>query len=122
MKRIALALAFMFLCACKSDAARCAHCGMKIDPQSPWNAEIVDGANVARFDTPRCAFDTWKSNGKRGTVRVQDYYDRKMQNASEMHFIEGSDVIGPMGPELVPVDATRVAKFEKDHGGEEQSP
>lgn len=109
-----LALAVLVSGACKTEA-RCAHCGMKLDPTSPWNAEIADGANVAHFDTPRCALSTWLANGKHGTVRVQDYYDRTMRPASEVHFVVGSDVVGPMGPALVPVDTAHVAKFEKDH-------
>ena len=115
MKRTLVLLAL--LAACKADAARCAHCGMKIDPKSPFNAELDEGSKVEHFDTPRCALDEWLAHGKTGTVRVQDYYDRKMRPASEVRFVGGSDVIGPMGPDLVPVDEPRVAKFEKDHGG-----
>jgi copper chaperone NosL len=115
VKRVVLLLALVV--ACKADAARCAHCGMKIDPKSPWNAELDDGVKVEHFDTPRCALSEWVAHGKHGTVRVQDYYDRKLRPASEVEFVIGSDVVGPMGPALVPVDDARVAKFEKDHGG-----
>lgn len=116
MRRIALAAALVI--ACKSANARCAHCGMKLDPSSPWNAELVASDNTTRhFDTPRCALTTWLDEGKRGTVRVEDYYDRAMQPATALHFVIGSDVTSPMGPDLVAVDAARVAKFEKDHGG-----
>jgi copper chaperone NosL len=116
MKRIVFLVAL--LAACKSsDAARCAHCGMKIDPKSPFNAELDEGTKVEHFDTPRCALSEWLAHGKKGTVKVQDYYDRKLRSATEVHFVTGSDVVGPMGPALVPVDDARVAKFEKDHGG-----
>jgi hypothetical protein len=110
MKTLALALV---LVACKPAGARCAHCGMKIDPASPFVAQLDD----KQFDTPRCALTEWLASGKRGTVRVQDYYDRASHPASDVRFVTGSDVVGPMGPDLVPVDAARVAKFEKDHGG-----
>jgi hypothetical protein len=110
MKALALG---MFLLACKSGDARCAHCGMKIDPASPFVSEL-DGK---KFDTPRCALSEWLAAKKSGTVSVQDYYDRARRPASEVRFVAGSDVVGPMGAELVPVDAARVAKFEKDHGG-----
>jgi len=107
-------LAFaMILVACKSGDVRCAHCGMKIDPTSPFVSQLDD----KKFDTPRCALAEWLSGGKRGTVRVQDYYDRVSRPASDLRFVTGSDVVGPMGAELVPVDEARVAKFEKDHGG-----
>lgn len=116
MRRLLYALAL--LAACKgAEAARCDHCGMKIDPKSAFNAELALGDKVEHFDTPRCALSSWLAAKKQGTVRVQDYYDRKMRPASEVEFVIGSDVVGPMGPELVPVDNARVAKFEKDHGG-----
>ncbi len=41
--------------------------------------------------------------------------------ATSVRFVIGSDVIGAMGPDLVPVDPARVAKFEKDHGGTRES-
>lgn len=115
MKR-ALALVALVI-ACKADAARCAHCGMKLDKASPWNAELDEGGKVERFDTPRCALSEWVKHDKKGTVRVQDYYDRTLRPSGEVRFVVGSDVVGPMGAELVPVDTARVAKFEKDHGG-----
>ncbi|HEY1956332.1 MAG TPA: nitrous oxide reductase accessory protein NosL [Polyangiaceae bacterium] len=116
MRRLFYALAL--LVACKGTAAaRCDHCGMKIDPKSPFTAELAIGDKVEHFDTPRCALSNWLAEKKQGTVRVQDYYDRKMRPASEVRFVIGSDVVGPMGPELVPVDEARVTKFEKDHGG-----
>jgi nitrous oxide reductase accessory protein NosL len=34
-----------------------------------------------------------------------------------MRFVVGSDIVGPMGPDLVPVDAARAERFTKDHGG-----
>lgn len=111
MKKLVLAIALV--AACKHDGARCARCGMKIDPTSPWNADV----DAEHFDTPRCALATWVEHGKHGTVRVQDYYDRTFHPADDVRFVVGSDVIGPMGPELVPVDPARVTKFEKDHGG-----
>jgi hypothetical protein len=104
----------MLLLACKSGDARCAHCGMKIDPASPFVSEWGE----KKFDTPRCALSEWLAGGKQGTVRVQDYYDRVSRPVgADVRFVTGSDVVGPMGAELVPVDAARVAKFEKDHGG-----
>jgi nitrous oxide reductase accessory protein NosL len=105
-------LVCIVLAGCRHDA-RCAHCGMKLDPASPFVAELDE----KKFDTPRCALTDWLSSGKHGALRVQDYYDRVSRPASEVRFVTGSDVVGPMGAELVPVDAARVAKFEKDHGG-----
>ena len=104
---------------CKKEA-RCKNCGMKIDPSSPWRAELIaaDGA-VITFDTPRCALQSWRSGKTPAkSLRVQDYYDRQARDGSELRFVIGGDVVGPMGPDLVPVDAARVSKFIQDHGAE----
>jgi copper chaperone NosL len=111
-----LALTFalvLFGCKGEGTADRCARCGMKIPPGSAWAAQV----DTRRFDTPRCALSTWLAEGKKGQVRVQDYYDRAWHPASDVRFVVGSDVVGPMGPALVPVDTARVAKFTNDHGG-----
>lgn len=101
-----------------SSAGRCSNCGMKLVSDSPWLAELVlDDGTKLTFDTPRCALAA-TLGGKKGKLRVQDYYDRKWRDAGEMRFITGSAVLGPMGPDLVPVDVTRAPKFLQDHEGE----
>lgn len=121
-RRFVLALTaapLVALAACKKEA-RCKRCGMKIDPTSPWRAELVgaDGA-VTAFDTPRCALNSWRSGQTPAkTLRVQEYYDRAWRDGSELRFMIGGDVAGPMGPDFVPVDPSRVTKFIQDHGAE----
>lgn len=98
---------------------RCKTCGMKIDAASAWRSVLVDAAGQeTAFDTPRCALLAWR-RGKVAAVRlrVRDYYDRNEQDAEALRFVVGSDVSGPMGPELVPVDPARTAKFVQDHAG-----
>ncbi len=106
---------------CKRDEERCRTCGMKIDRASPWRAELIDGAErpLAAFDTPRCAFLAWRG-GKvpASDVRVSEYYDRTARRGRDLRFIVGGDVLGPMGPDLVPVDPARATKFIQDHGAE----
>jgi copper chaperone NosL len=105
--------------ACKKEL-RCKNCGMKIDPASPWRTDLVaaDGT-VTNFDTPRCAFTSWRS-GKTAaaTLKVQDYYDRQWREGKDLRFMLGGDVVGPMGPDLVPVDPSRATKFIQDHGAD----
>ena len=119
MRRRAFVLGSLLLtvgAACKKEE-RCKNCGMKIDPASPWNADLVaaDGATV-RFDTPRCAFTYWRGGKMQAKdIRAQDYYDRKWRDGAELRFVAGGDVLGPMGPDLVPVDAPRAGKFLQDH-------
>jgi hypothetical protein len=107
--------------ACTSKAPRCKTCGMKIDPASAWRTELVgaSGEVLAGFDTPRCAFQAWRS-GKvaAASLRVPEYYDRQPRTGTELRFVVGGDVVGPMGPDLVPVEPSRAAKFVQDHGAE----
>lgn len=119
---IALALlAAAFGTSCKKDQERCRTCGMKIDRASPWRAELVDGAGhaLAAFDTPRCAFLAWRGGKVTASdVRVSEYYDRAVRSGADVRFVVGGDVLGPMGPDLVPVDPARASKFIQDHGAE----
>lgn len=117
-----LAAATLVATACKSQPSelRCKHCGMKIDPASAWRADLVtaDGM-ITSFDTPRCAFTSWRSGKSQAvSLKVQDYYDRRWRNAEELRFMIGGDVVGPMGPDLVPVDPSRSTKFIQDHSAD----
>lgn len=127
MKRRAFLLGLAtstLLLACKKAEERCKNCGMKIDPKSAWTAHLIapDGS-VVPFDTPRCAFTSWRS-GKTAAkeLRVQEYYDRVWRDAAEVRFVLGGDVLGPMGPDLVPVDIPRAGKFVQDHGADRAVP
>lgn len=105
--------------ACKKEE-RCKNCGMKIDPTSAWNADLIgmDGKSV-RFDTPRCAFTYWRGGKMQAKdIRAQDYYERAWKGSAELKFVLGGDVLGPMGPDLVPVEAQRAGKFIQDHSAD----
>lgn len=116
----AFALAAQLGTACKDKPAdaRCGYCGMKIDTQSAWRAEVKrpDGRTDA-FDTPRCAFGAvTKGDEPAGSVvRVQEFYDRTWQDAAQVKFAVGSDVTGPMGADLVPLLPAHADKFAHDH-------
>jgi hypothetical protein len=119
---VGLVAAAALAVACKkpNEEPRCMNCGMKIDRASAWRAELVtaDGA-VVPFDSPRCALTAWRGDKvKAKTLRVQEYYDRAFRDAGELRFVVGGDVTGPMGPDLVPVDPSRVTKFIQDHGAD----
>lgn len=116
---VAFALASLAASACKKEP-RCKTCGMKIDPKSEWRAEILlaDGTTLA-FDTPRCALRAFRGGGLDAkTLFVQEYYAREKVDASTVRFVVGGDVVGPMGPDLVPVAPSRVTKFIQDHGAD----
>ena len=116
-RRASAALACIALvAACKSEP-RCRNCGMKLDPKSAWRTELA-GAEGEAFDTPRCAFAAWRAGKVRATgVVAIEYYDRVKLPGSGLRFVVGSDVLGPMGPDFVPVSPDHVTKFLKDHGG-----
>lgn len=106
--------------ACKKKDQRCSHCGMRIDPESAWRSDLVavDGA-VTSFCAPRCALTSWRrGKTQAASLRVQEYYERTWRDAEELRFVLGGDVVGPMGPDLVPVDPARVTKFIQDHGAD----
>jgi hypothetical protein len=110
--------------ACSRGGERCAYCGMKIDAASPWRADLVRAdASHVRFDTPRCAFLAWRTGRVAATgIELQEYYDRTWRKGEDLRFAFGSDVLGPMGAEVVPVDPSRAEKFARDHSATKVAP
>jgi copper chaperone NosL len=107
---------------------KCAACGMYVSGHSKWIAEIIfkDGSHQF-FDGPKCMFkyyfnlSRYKSKHKSNDILalfVTEYYKTKIISARDVFFILGSDIIGPMGNELIPVQGKEAAKqFFKDHHG-----
>ena len=109
----------LFMSGCRK-GLRCKHCGMRIDPNSAWRTELVgvDGS-ITPFDTPRCALTSWRTaKTPARSIRVQEYYDRRFCSGEDVRWVIGGDVVGPMGPDFVPVDPARVTKFIQDHGAD----
>lgn len=108
----------MALAGCKASAhdERCGRCGMKVDKQSAFRTETRSASGEMRaFDSPKCALSARKSGE---ALVVQDYYSRQTRvDEPSMRFVAGSDVMGPMGRDLIPVLEADVAKFRTDHGG-----
>jgi nitrous oxide reductase accessory protein NosL len=49
---------------------------------------------------------------------VQDYFSGQPVDGLAVYWVAGSDVVGPMGPALVPIlDERQVEVFKKRHGG-----
>lgn len=107
---------------------KCPVCGMFVSEFPDFLAQIVfkDGFR-AYFDGPKDMFKYFFEPGKYhparkqadiASVYVTDYYTLKMIDGFEAHFVIGSDVLGPMGAELVPIAGEREAQtFMKDHKG-----
>ena len=119
---------FVLLAACSSpgeEAAaqptgRCAHCGMLV--AGDWlacGATMPDGRAVV-FDTPKCLFGSLGGRDGAGAseVWVTEYYGRTRRAFDQVVYVDGSDVLGPMGADLVPVaPRERAEEFVRDHGG-----
>ena len=106
----------------------CAVCGMVVANFPDWAAVVTfrDGGQ-AWFDGPKDLFtyllDLKRYAPKRAagditTIQVKDYYALKPTDARKASFVLGSDVLGPMGKELVPFGSEAGARdFLKDHHG-----
>jgi copper chaperone NosL len=110
----------------KSD--RCPVCGMFVYKYPKWVAQIMfkdgsyyfyDGAK----DMFKHIFDTAKyTPGKTADnikdIYVTDYYEVELVDAKSAFFVPGSDVLGPMGHELLPFkDQESAQEFLEDHKG-----
>jgi nitrous oxide reductase accessory protein NosL len=68
------------------------------------------------FDMKR--YDPSKKTEDVEAIRVKDYYQLSWIDARKAWYVLGSDVFGPMGRELIPLDKEADAKeFMKDHQG-----
>ncbi|MFI3158090.1 MAG: nitrous oxide reductase accessory protein NosL [Methylococcaceae bacterium] len=110
----------------KSD--RCPVCGMFVYKYPKWVAQIIftdgsyyfyDGAK----DMFKHIFDTAKyTPGKSAEnikdIYVTDYYEVELVDAKSAFYVLGSDVLGPMGHELLPFkDQESAQEFLEDHKG-----
>jgi nitrous oxide reductase accessory protein NosL len=101
---------------------------MFVAKDTQWVAAVVlkDGSR-AFFDGPKDMFRylfeigkyaKGKSSADVSGVYVTEYYSGRLTAADELYFVVGSDVMGPMGRELVPVKGkTQAETFLKDHKG-----
>ena len=111
-----LCLLVLFACsASEGEVQRCAQCGMRVDVAPRW----MSGYDERQFDTPKCLFRWAESQGADlNEAWVLDYYEGERLEVGRAHFVVGSDVLGPMGDDLVPMpDAIRAELFVRDHGG-----
>lgn len=107
---------------------KCQVCGMFVAKYKEWLAQVIfsDGT-YAVFDGPkdmlRYYFNPAKYNPSKKqsdiqTLYVTEYYSTKLMDARKLFYVSGSDVTGPMGAELVPLESEQKAKeFMKDHNG-----
>jgi len=106
----------------------CGKCGMYPANYPRWQSEIIftDGS-MTPFDGCKCLFNFMfsmeqydKSHSAKdvSAVFVKDFNTGEWLNAPDAHFVVGSDMMGPMGKELIPfADQAAAMKFHKEHGG-----
>lgn len=109
---------------------RCPVCGMFVAKFPAWGAGILYADGVVRhFDGPKDMFKYLLTPSRYEPQRqvreikaivVTEYYGLRRIDARGAFFVIGSDVLGPMGHELVPLASHREAReFLKDHKGSE---
>lgn len=108
---------------------KCPVCGMFTKMYPKWATQIVfkDGSYEI-FDGPKDAFKYYFNMSKYSKNRRQndvhefwttEYYTTKSMQALDLYYVVGSDVMGPMGTELIPIKGEMAAlEFMKDHSGE----
>jgi nitrous oxide reductase accessory protein NosL len=108
---------------------KCPVCGMFVAKYPDFLAEIIfkDGS-YAVFDGTKDMFKYYfnlkKYNPKKrlediDSIYVTDYYNLALIDGYRAYYVIGSDVYGPMGKELIPLEKEADAKeFMKDHKGE----
>lgn len=137
MKTIGIALGMLLLVAscfaadpvlAPGPKDKCAVCGMFVAEFKAWVAsvEYQDGGR-AFFDGPKDLFaylgdlkqyDPGRKAEEIERILVTDYYTTKALDAREAFFVAGSDVMGPMGTELVPFkNKSEAGTFLLDHKG-----
>ena len=106
----------------------CPVCGMLVSKYPNWTAGVTYRDNSAHFfDGAKDMFRYLHELGKYATrhrkedissLVVTEFYGLTRIDARKAYYVIGSDVLGPMGHELVPLETRADAEeFLKDHKG-----
>ena len=106
---------------------RCPVCGMKVIRYPKFSAAIqLQNDSTFYFCSTGCMIRAWlhpalflgKTAAEHKRPVVREYFSGRQVDARSVILVYGSDVIGPMGPALVPVlDENSLKVFKKRHGG-----
>lgn len=97
---------------------RCANCNMIVEKYPNWIQKVIVAENdTLYFDGARCMFKILNETEKEvQSILVKDYYSLEYIDGKAAWYVIGSDVLGPMGNELIPFKEDAAAKeFLKDH-------
>ncbi|ACN14558.1 putative NosL protein [Desulforapulum autotrophicum HRM2] len=113
-----------------SHGDHCPVCGMNSIQYPKFNCAIqLKNTDTYYFCSVGCMIRSWMHPeiylGTPGDMLerpiVREYFSGRQMDARDTIFVYGSDVIGPMGPALVPVlDERHLKVFKKRHGGKTQ--
>ncbi|MFZ0133374.1 MAG: nitrous oxide reductase accessory protein NosL [Desulfobacterales bacterium] len=106
---------------------RCPVCGMKVAEHAPFSSaiQLTDGTTYY-FCGTGCMLRSWlhpeiflaADQSRLQTPLVKEYFTGDQVDGREVYWVAGSDVVGPMGPALVPVmDEKALEAFKRRHGG-----
>ena len=107
---------------------KCPVCGMRVLKLTNWHTQIVysDGVSDA-FCAVKCLMAFYLEHlkycekKKSDSIRelyARDYYSQSWHEMKSMFFVSGSDVLGPMGKDLIPfADIGKAKIFFEDHNG-----
>lgn len=112
-----------------SDDLTCGKCGMYPANYPQWQTQIIfNDGSLSAFDGCKCMFgfmynmnsyDTAHKMDDIAKIWVRDFNSGEWLDAKSAHFVVGSDVMGPMGKELIPFQGQNSAEsFQKEHGGQ----
>ncbi|MFY9704631.1 MAG: nitrous oxide reductase accessory protein NosL, partial [Desulfobacterales bacterium] len=110
-----------------SDDDRCPVCGMKVAEHAKFSSAIqLADETTYYFCGTGCMMRAWlhpeiflaTEKEKLQTPLVKDYFTGEEVDGRDVFWVAGSDVIGPMGPALVPVKGEKALEaFKRRHGG-----
>ena len=107
----------------------CGKCGMYPAKYPRWQSEIIfkDGS-MTPFDGCKCMFnflfamgeyDKMHSSDDVTVAWVKDFNSGSWINAEDAYYVVGSNMMGPMGKELIPfADQDAAVKFHQEQGGD----
>jgi nitrous oxide reductase accessory protein NosL len=105
----------------------CPVCGMLVSKYPNWVAIVYKDGHAHHFDGAKDMFKMWFEPAKyaaghkredMAAIWVTDFYNLKLVDARKAWYVIGSDVLGPMGHEFVPLVTKEDADdFLKDHKG-----
>jgi len=107
----------------------CGKCGMFPAKYPQWQSQIVfNDGTMTPFDGCKCMFGFMSNMGKYdpahqsddiANIWVKDFNTGAWLDAKKAHYVVGSDVMGPMGKELIPfADAASARNFQGKNGGQ----